>query len=74
MTNYLEIKNVLSWNFPEESGIVQNFFFHANSKFWKLVELCGIIEKFVEFSRIKNIAYDIIVLSWLFQNFLKQYI
>ena len=59
MTNYLEIKNILSWKFPEESGIVQIFLFHANGKFWKLVELCGIIEKFVELSRINkyNIWY-----------------
>ena len=54
MTNHLEIKNVLSWKFPEESGIDQNFLFHVNSKFWKLVEFSGIIEKFVEFSRINN--------------------
>ena len=54
MTYHLEIKNVLSWKFPEESRIVQNFIFHANSKFWKLVELCGIIEKFVEFSRVNK--------------------
>ena len=70
----MEVSGTLEKN-PEFSG---TFFFHANRSFEHVLESSRRIEKLVEYSRIDGfvlyLAYDIIVHSWLFWSFLKEYI
>ena len=70
MTNHLDG----SWTLEKSPDLSRIFFsmpIEALSRFWNSVESLSNLWNFPEWI---NIAYDIIVLSWLIQNFLKGYI
>ena len=56
MTNHLEIKNVLSWKFPEKSGFPRTFLFMPNGSSEQVLESSR-IERLVELSRTNVLIY-----------------